>query len=45
MCERLVVLEKGGIVEQGPTRDILIRPAHPYTQKMLASTPRMPVLS
>jgi peptide/nickel transport system ATP-binding protein len=42
LCERLVVLEKGRIVEQGATRDILARPAHPYTQKLLASTPRMP---
>ena len=42
LCERLVVLEKGWIVEQGATRDILARPAHPYTQKLLAGTPRMP---
>ncbi len=42
LCERLVVLEKGRIVEQGPTREILAHPAHPYTQKLLASTPRMP---
>ncbi|CAN7284561.1 ATP-binding cassette domain-containing protein [Rhizobium sp. LjRoot30] len=42
LCEKLVVLEKGRIVEQGKTRDILARPAHPYTQKLLAGTPRMP---
>lgn len=42
LCERLVVLEKGRIVEQGATRDILARPAHPYTRQLLASTPRMP---
>ncbi|WP_242224676.1 ABC transporter ATP-binding protein [Shinella zoogloeoides] len=42
LCERLVVLEKGRIVEQGATRDILARPAHPYTQNLLAGTPRMP---
>ena len=42
LCERLVVLEKGRIVEQGATRDILARPARPYTQKLLAGTPRMP---
>ena len=42
LCERLVVLEQGRIVEQGATRDILARPAHPYTQKLLAGTPRMP---
>ncbi len=43
LCERLVVLEKGKIVEQGATRDLLTRPAHPYTQKLLSSLPRMPV--
>lgn len=43
LCQRLVVLEKGRIVEQGRTRDILAHPQHPYTQRLLASTPRMPV--
>lgn len=42
LCEQLVVLEKGLIVEKGATRDLLVRPAHPYTQKLLASMPRMP---
>jgi len=42
LCERLVVLEKGRIVEQGATREILARPKHSYTRKLLASTPRMP---
>ena len=42
LCEKLVVLEKGHIVEQGATRDILARPEHPYTRKLLAGTPRMP---
>jgi peptide/nickel transport system ATP-binding protein len=42
LCEQLVVLEKGLIVEKGATRDLLARPAHPYTQRLLASMPRMP---
>ena len=42
LCDRLIVLEKGKIVEQGATRDILANPSHLYTQKLLASTPRMP---
>lgn len=42
LCDRIAVLEKGRIVEEGATRDILARPAHPYTQRLLASTPRMP---
>jgi peptide/nickel transport system ATP-binding protein len=43
LCDRLIVLEKGKIVEQGATRDILANPSHSYTRKLLASTPRMPM--
>ncbi|KXO77684.1 ABC transporter ATP-binding protein [Brucella anthropi] len=42
LCERLIVLEKGRIVEQGNTRDILADPQHAYTRKLLTSLPRMP---
>lgn len=42
LCERLIVLEKGRIVEQGNTRDILADPRHVYTRKLLTSLPRMP---
>lgn len=42
LCERLIVLEKGRIVEQGNTRDILSDPRHSYTRKLLTSLPRMP---
>ncbi|MCH4542164.1 ATP-binding cassette domain-containing protein [Ochrobactrum sp. A-1] len=42
LCEQLIVLEKGVIVEQGKTRDILADPQHTYTRKLLTSLPRMP---
>ncbi|ABS15482.1 ABC transporter ATP-binding protein [Brucella anthropi] len=42
LCERLIVLESGRIVEQGNTRDILADPQHAYTRKLLTSLPRMP---
>ncbi|WP_370674146.1 ABC transporter ATP-binding protein [Pleomorphomonas sp. PLEO] len=42
LCQDLVILEKGRIVEQGPARDILSAPKHPYTQRLLDSTPRLP---
>ncbi len=42
LCEEMVILEKGQVVESGKTRDILARPKHPYTQRLLASIPRMP---
>ncbi len=42
LCDDLVILEKGHLVEAGPTRKILGLPQHPYTQKLLGSVPRMP---
>lgn len=42
LCHDLVILEKGRIVEQGPARDILASPKHPYTRRLLDSTPRLP---
>lgn len=37
--ERLVIMQKGNMVEQGRTSDILLKPAHPYTQTLIASLP------
>ena len=42
LCERMLVLEKGRIVEQGETSAVLARPQHPYTARLLASVPRLP---
>ena len=42
LCERIVVLERGRIVEQGMTRSVLAAPQHPYTQRLLASVTRLP---
>ncbi|MCD7059866.1 ABC transporter ATP-binding protein [Pelagibacterium xiamenense] len=42
LCEEIIILERGKIVESGKTRDILAAPQHPYTRKLLASVPRMP---
>ena len=38
VTERLLVLYMGRIVEQGATRAIFARPAHPYTQTLLSAT-------
>lgn len=40
-CERLTVMSKGTIVEQGATADVLYRPAHSYTERLVAATPRI----
>jgi ABC-type microcin C transport system duplicated ATPase subunit YejF len=42
LCDDLVILQRGQIVEAGPTRRILSNPQHPYTISLLASVPRMP---
>ena len=34
-CNRLLVLDKGEIVEQGQTDDILHNPEHPFTQSLI----------
>jgi len=42
LCDQVVILQRGRIVEAGPTRSILSNPQHPYTISLLASVPRMP---
>lgn len=41
LCNRIVILERGHIVESGPTARVLAEPRHPYTQRLLASVPRL----
>ena len=42
LCDQIVILQRGRVVEAGPTRNILSHPQHPYTISLLASVPRMP---
>ena len=39
LCDRVVVMYLGKIVEQGPVLEIFDRPRHPYTVGLLASRP------
>jgi peptide/nickel transport system ATP-binding protein len=41
LCRNLAVMYLGRIVEQGTMEEILARPRHPYTQALLAATPKM----
>jgi peptide/nickel transport system ATP-binding protein len=42
-CSRIVVMCQGDVVEQGLSDDILARPRHPYTRKLLSAMPhRLP---
>ncbi|WP_435134802.1 ABC transporter ATP-binding protein [Actinacidiphila sp. bgisy144] len=42
LCEHTAVLERGRVVEQGDTGQVLGAPAHPYTRRLLDSVPRLP---
>lgn len=39
LCERIIVLQHGEIVEQGSTLEVLQRPQHPYTQALIDALP------
>ncbi|MFJ3824543.1 ABC transporter ATP-binding protein [Streptomyces nodosus] len=42
LCERTAVLERGHVVEQGTTTQVLGDPGHPYTRRLIDSVPRLP---
>jgi peptide/nickel transport system ATP-binding protein len=39
-CDRVVVMEKGRVVETALSREIFTAPSHPYTRKLMRATPR-----
>ena len=41
VADRVVVMYAGRIVEQGPAREVLRAPRHPYTQGLLAASPTL----
>jgi len=41
MCDQLAVMYAGRVVESGPVSQIFNTPAHPYTEALLNSIPRM----
>ncbi|MET3600800.1 ABC transporter ATP-binding protein [Martelella mangrovi] len=40
-ADRVYVIYKGNIVEQGPTADLFADPRHPYTRALLSAVPRI----
>src|SRR5262249_23310872 len=38
-CDRVVVMEKGRVVETAPSCEIFTAPSHPYTRKLMRATP------
>ena len=41
LADRIAVLHDGELVETGPTRDVLTRPDHPYTRRLIGSVPTL----
>ncbi|MBU6497965.1 MAG: ABC transporter ATP-binding protein, partial [Rhodospirillales bacterium] len=39
LCDRVLVMHRGVIVEQGPVEQIFNRPQHDYTRTLLAAVP------
>jgi ABC-type dipeptide/oligopeptide/nickel transport system ATPase component len=40
LCQEVVVIYKGNVVEQGPTGQVLSDPEHPYTKMLVRATKR-----
>ena len=43
LCQSTAVVHHGEIVEHGPTTQVLDDPSHPYTRRLLAAVPELPV--
>ena len=41
MADRVAVMFKGNIVERGTVEEVLLKPQHPYTKKLLAAVPHL----
>ncbi|WP_193755391.1 ATP-binding cassette domain-containing protein [Microbacterium testaceum] len=42
VCDQVVVMKDGRVVEQGPTEKVLLQPQAAYTRQLLASVPTLP---
>ncbi len=41
LCDRVIVLYLGRIMEEGPAAEVLERPRHPYTRALLSAVPSL----
>lgn len=41
MCDRVIVMKDGKVVESGTTTDVFKHPSHPYTKRLLDAVPNL----
>jgi len=41
LCDRVLVMYAGRVVESAPARELFARPLHPYTRALLGSMPNL----
>ncbi|WP_454917681.1 dipeptide ABC transporter ATP-binding protein [Xanthobacter sediminis] len=41
LCDRVLVLKAGQVVEQGSSDEVFLNPRHPYTRELVAAVPRL----
>ena len=44
LCDKVVVMHDGRIIESGTTQDVFRTPQHQFTQHLIASVPRLPAI-
>lgn len=42
LCDHVIVMKDGEIVEQGPTQKVMVHPEHEYTKTLLTAAPKPP---
>src|SRR5699024_10222249 len=41
VCDRVIVMYAGKVVEEGPTKEVFENPQHPYTEGLIKSMPKI----